>query len=103
MPLRGHAAAAAKSLQSCPTLCDPMDCSLPGSSVHGIFQATVLEWGAIEFLRVLYIQIPKNSTQQLLEQISEFGKVAGYKSILLHFFILKTKYQKVKKKITSKY
>ena len=31
------AAAAAKSLQSCPTLCDPMDCSLPGSSVHGIF------------------------------------------------------------------
>ena len=39
-------AAAAKSLQSCPTLCDPMDCSLPGSSIHGIFQATVLEWGA---------------------------------------------------------
>ena len=35
--------------QSCPTLCDPMDCSLPGSSVHGIFQATVLEWGAIAF------------------------------------------------------
>ena len=76
------AAAAAKSLQSCPTLCDPidgsppgspvpspmherksesevtqlcltlshpMDCSLPGSSVHGIFQARVLEWGAIAF------------------------------------------------------
>ena len=72
-------AAAAKSLQSCPTLCDPremgchfllqcmkvksesevtqscptpsdpMDCSLPGSSVHGIFQARVLEWGAIAF------------------------------------------------------
>ena len=35
--------------QSCPTLCDPMDCSLPGSSVHGIFQARVLEWGAIAF------------------------------------------------------
>ena len=33
--------------QSCPTLCNPMDCSLPGSSVHGIFQARVLEWGAI--------------------------------------------------------
>ena len=33
--------------QSCPTLRDPMDCSLPGSSVHGIFQARVLEWGAI--------------------------------------------------------
>ena len=41
------AVAAAKLLQSCPTLSDPMDCSLPGCSVHGIFQATVLEWGAI--------------------------------------------------------
>ena len=41
------AATAAKSLQSCPTLCDPMDCSLSGSSVHRIFQARVLEWGAI--------------------------------------------------------
>ena len=37
--------------QSCPTLCDPMDCSLPGSSVHGIFQARVLEWIAISFSR----------------------------------------------------
>ena len=35
--------------QSCPTLSDPMDCSLPGSSVHGIFQAKILEWGAIAF------------------------------------------------------
>jgi len=43
------AAAAAKLLQSCPTLSDPMDCSLPGSSVHGIFQARVLEWVAIAF------------------------------------------------------
>ena len=39
--------------QSCLTLCDPMDCSLPGSSIHGIFQATVLEWGAIAFSRLL--------------------------------------------------
>ena len=35
--------------QSCPTLHDPMDCSLPGSFIHGIFQARVLEWGAIAF------------------------------------------------------
>ena len=42
-------AAAAKSLQSCPTLCDPMDCSLPGFSVHGILQARTLEWVAISF------------------------------------------------------
>ena len=37
--------------QSCPTLCDPIDCSLPGSSVHGIFQAIVLEWISISFSR----------------------------------------------------
>ena len=41
------AAVAAKSLQLCPTLYDPIDSSPPGSSVHGIFQASVLEWGAI--------------------------------------------------------
>ena len=38
-----------EAAQSCPTLSDPMDYSLPGSSVHGIFQARVLEWGAIAF------------------------------------------------------
>ena len=37
--------------QSCPTLCNPMDCSLPGSSVHGIFQARILEWVAISHSR----------------------------------------------------
>ena len=43
------AAAAAKSLQSCPTLCDPIDGSPPGSPVPGILQARTLEWGAISF------------------------------------------------------
>ena len=43
------AAAAAKSIHSCLTLCDPIDSSPPGSPVHGIFQARVLEWGAITF------------------------------------------------------
>ena len=42
----------AKSLQSCPTLYDPMDCSPPGPSVHGILQASVLEWVAIPFSRL---------------------------------------------------
>ena len=37
--------------QSCPTLCNPMDCSLPGSSIHGILQARVLDWVAISFSR----------------------------------------------------
>ena len=49
--------------QSCPTLCDPMDCSLPGSSVHGIFQAIVLEWIAILVPRNLHFSkpLPKNT------------------------------------------
>ena len=38
--------------QSCQTLSDPMDCSLPGSSIHGIFQARVLEWSAIAFSKM---------------------------------------------------
>ena len=54
----------AKSLQSCPTLCDPMDCSLPGSSVHGIFQARVLEWIAIAFSNT-YSSIYKIAGQQV--------------------------------------
>ena len=41
----------AKSFQSRPTLCDPMDCSLPGFSVHGILQARILEWAAISYSR----------------------------------------------------
>ena len=41
----------AESLQSCLTLCDPMGCSLPGSSVHGILQARILEWVVIPFSR----------------------------------------------------
>ena len=40
---------ASEIAQSCPTLCSPMDCSLPGSSIHGIFQARLLEWVAISF------------------------------------------------------
>ena len=43
--------------RSCPTLRDTMDCSLPGSSVHGIFQARVLEWGAIVLSEVPFIQL----------------------------------------------
>ena len=81
-----------------------MDCSPPGSSVHGIFQARVLEWGAIAFSAIraeneiigiqirkevkfslfaddmiLCIENPKASTRKLLELINEFSKVAGYK------------------------
>ena len=48
-PLAAAAAAAAKSLQSCPTLCDPMDSSPPGFPIPGILQARTLEWAAISF------------------------------------------------------
>ena len=52
--------------QSCLALSDPMDCSLPGSSVHGIFQARVLEWVAIAFSEGLLIGIYKNQILILL-------------------------------------
>ena len=48
-------------IQSCPTLCDPVDCSLPGSSIHGILQARVLEWVAISFSRGSFR--PRDRTQ----------------------------------------
>ena len=47
-----------EDVQSYPTFSDPMDCSLPGSSVHEIFQAKVLEWGAIAF-SISYVTIDK--------------------------------------------
>ena len=56
--------------QSCPTLSNPKDCSLPGSSVHGIFQAIVLEWGAIAFsvsLIYTYINISINTYIQSID------------------------------------
>ena len=55
--------------QSCPTLCDPMECSLPGSSIHGIFQARVLEWVAIAFsMRVP--RTARRSNQSILKEIN---------------------------------
>ena len=64
------ATAAAKSLQSCPTLSEPMDCSLTGSSVHRIFQARVLEWGAIAFSDMLL--------EPTLSRVGHFSHVQLY-------------------------
>ena len=50
-----HACTSAKSIQSCPTLCDPIDCSPPGSSVHGILQARILEWVAHFLLQGIFL------------------------------------------------
>ena len=55
--------------QLCPTLCDPMDCSLPGSSIHGMLQARVLEWGAIAFS----IQITYNLVTHLMALLPSNG------------------------------
>ena len=59
------AAAAAKSLQSCPTLCDPIDGSPPGSPIPGILQARILEWGAIAFSDTASPGKDKNSKFEL--------------------------------------
>ena len=59
--------------QSCPTLRDPMDCSLPGSSVHGIFQARVLEWGAIAFSDHLLRPCKKSHADSVPNQSSQEG------------------------------
>ena len=80
--------------QSCLPLSDPMDCSLPGSSIHGIFQARVLEWGAIAFSESLEsgVQIEK----ALLKRKGNMGisKVALYRSYckLLWEFFFNCKY-----------
>ena len=52
-------------VQSCPTLSDPMDCSPPGSSVHGILQARVLEWGAITLpIGIIILKIKETSSDR---------------------------------------
>ena len=85
--------------QSCPTLHDPMDGSLPGPSIHGIFQARVLEWGAIAFSEweVRFVQIhhcdvnnrPKQTLSKIrklqyrLKALSHFDTAALYTGIFL--------------------
>ena len=58
--------------QLCPTLSDPMDCSLPGSSTHGIFQARVLEWGAIAFSDA-YFGLKENRNMIIINRVREFS------------------------------
>ena len=59
--------------QSCPTLSNPMDCSLPGSSVHRIFQARVLEWGAIAFSVIIGDWNAKVGSQETPGVTGKFG------------------------------
>ena len=64
--------------QSCPTVSDPIDCSLPGSSVHGIFQARVLEWVAIAFSNMSY-----TATCCILFKRGKLRKCIGREGIML--------------------
>ncbi|CAI9160400.1 unnamed protein product [Rangifer tarandus platyrhynchus] len=59
-------------VQSCLTFSDPMDCSLPGSSVHGIFQARVLEWVAIAFPTIVWPQVNSREGTQLHPSIENW-------------------------------
>ena len=74
---KDSAAAATKSLQSCPTLCDPIDSSPPGSSVPGILQARILEWIAISFSKIqsYHQKLRRGKKGFYLESQSELGPV----------------------------
>ena len=61
--------------QSCPIPRDPMDCSLPGSSVHGIFKARVLEWGAIAFSTRFYIYALIDDTGFSLSYFTPYNRL----------------------------
>ena len=90
--------------QSCPTLSDPMDCSLPGSAVHRIFQARVLEWGAIAFSKNVHIddiilstvtekdKISWGPTVQFLDSITDIKGLFFYngcsQSVHIFFFLI---------------
>ena len=71
--------------QLCPTLCDPMDCSLPGSSVHGICQARTLEWVVIPFSRDLpdpEIEMPSPALQ-----VDSLPSEPSVKSVICYHFL----------------
>ena len=63
--------------QSCPTLSDPMDCSPPGSSIHGIFQARVLGWGAIAFSAPTHTHMQNKKKQKHKKEEEEEEKERG--------------------------
>ena len=88
-PIFRAAAAAAKSLQSCPTLCDPIDCSPPGSPVPGILQARILQWVAMPSSRGSskrrdQTQVSRIAGRFLTSELSGKPKNTGVGSLSLH-------------------
>ena len=72
--------------QSCPTPSDPMDCSLPGSSIHGIFQARVLEWGALAFFSQVALVVKQTNKQKKPSvnagDLRDVGSIPGWEDPL---------------------
>ena len=68
--------------QSGPTLSDPMDCSLPGSSIHGIFQARVLEWSAIAFSEDHNTELQKTESKNPTELQGKESQIHYYSQVL---------------------
>ena len=81
--------------QLCPTLRNPMDCSLPGSSVHGIFQARVLEWGAIAFsilsMKPYQLDIIESQTCCCYHFVTQTGRFPETIKFLIFIQVIKTK------------
>ena len=67
--------------QSCLTLCDPMNCSPPGSSVHEIFQARILEWVAISF-SMLFLKVQENMAFDKIFHDTFIGKIEKFDSFV---------------------
>ena len=76
------AAAAAKSLQSCPTLCDPVDGSPPGSPVPGILQARTLEWVATSFSNAWKWKVKVKSLSRWFSTVSSFAQILSWVRVL---------------------
>ena len=76
------AAAAAKLIQSCQTLCNPVDGSSTGSPIHGIFQARVLEWGAIAFSEGYY-EVLLNKVSKVLNSVQKILSTQEMLSVII--------------------